>query len=173
MSVRARAAKTSPDASRWISTPASESLPADCARPGSSAEPESTPITSAPRSRSASAAATPERARPTTTYGPGGSGGRKPWLAALPTDRELVQREADRGECRGDDPEAQDDLRLRPGLQLEVVVDRGHQEHPLAERLKREDLDHDRQSLDHEDPAEQDQQYARVGHDRQTRDRAA
>src|SRR5690242_1050687 len=171
MSVRARAARTSPDASRWTSTPASESLPAACARPALSAEPESTPITSAPRSRSASAAATPERARPTTRYGPGGSGGRKPWL--LPTDRELVQREADRGERRGDDPETQDDLRLRPGLQLEMVVNRGHQEHPLAERLKREDLDHDRQRLDHEDPAEQDQQHARVGHDRQARDRAA
>ena len=38
--------------------------------------PESTPATTPPRSRSASAAATPERARPTTRYGPGGSGGR-------------------------------------------------------------------------------------------------
>src|SRR5690349_18772043 len=113
MSVRARAARTSPDASRWTSTPASESLPAACARPGLPAEPESTPITSSPRSRNVSAAATPERAKPTTRYGPGGSGGRR-----LPTDRELIQREADRGERCGDDPEAQDDLRLRPPLQL-------------------------------------------------------
>ena len=40
----------------------------------------------------------------------------------------LVDREADRAADRGDDPEAQDDLRLRPAEQLEVVVDRRHQE---------------------------------------------
>src|SRR6185312_16237539 len=45
-----------------------------------------------------------------------------------------VDREADRRADRGDDPEAQDDLRLRPGLQLEVVVDRGHQEDAFSER---------------------------------------
>ena len=37
---------------------------------------ESTPITRSPRSASSRAAAWPERARPTTRYGPGGSGGR-------------------------------------------------------------------------------------------------
>src|SRR6476619_263217 len=35
-----------------------------------------------------------------------------------------IDREADRAADRGDDPEAQDDLRLRPRLQLEVVMDR-------------------------------------------------
>src|SRR3954454_21700900 len=44
----------------------------------------------------------------------------------------LVQREADRRQHRRDDPEAQDDLRLRPRPQLEVMVDRRHQEDALA-----------------------------------------
>src|SRR5918992_29188 len=62
--------------------------------------------------------------------------------------RLLVQREPDRRAHGGDDPEAQDDLRLRPGLQLEVMVDRGHQEDPLAEGLEGEDLQQDRQGRD-------------------------
>ena len=62
-----------------------------------------------PRACSASAAASPERASPTTRYGPPGSGGR-----GRHRDRLLVDREADRRADRGDDPEAQDDLRLRP-----------------------------------------------------------
>src|SRR4051794_23203314 len=56
-------------------------------------------------------------------------------------ERLLEQREADRGADRRDDPEPQDDLRLRPGLELEVVMDRGHLEDPLAEGLEGEDLD--------------------------------
>src|SRR4051795_13533421 len=68
-------------------------------------------------------------------------------------ERLLVKREADRRADRGDDPEAQDDLRLRPRLELEVMVDRGHLEDALAEGLKGEDLDQDRERLDHEDPA--------------------
>src|SRR5829696_10245104 len=68
--------------------------------------------------------------------------GADPAQSAL-DDRILVEREADRAAHRGDDPEAQDDLRLGPRLQLEVVVDRGHQEDPLPEGLEREDLDQD------------------------------
>ena len=88
-------------------------------------------------------------------------------------DRLLVEREADRAADRGDDPEAQDDLRLRPGLQLEVVVDRRHQEDPLAEDLEREDLDQHGERLDHEDPAHHDQQHLGLRHHRERRDRAA
>src|SRR4051794_33467038 len=66
----------------------------------------------------------------------------------------LVEREADRRADGGDDPEAQDDLGLRPRLQLEVVVDRGHLEDALAEGLEGEDLDQHGQRLDHEDAAE-------------------
>src|ERR1700754_1474531 len=85
----------------------------------------------------------------------------------------LVEREADRRADRGDDPEAQDDLGLRPALELEVMVDRGHLEDPLAEGLEGEDLDQDRQRLDHEDAAEDDQQHLGPGHHRHARDRAA
>ena len=70
-----------------VSTPARSSTPGEPACTGTPARssssrrpegtsPESTPTTSAPSARSASAAATPDRARPTTRYGPGGSGGR-------------------------------------------------------------------------------------------------
>src|SRR5205814_2105351 len=69
-------------------------------------------------------------------------------------DRLLVQREPDRGTDRRDDPEAQDDLRLGPRHQLEVVVHRSHEEHPSSEPLEREHLDRDGKRLDHEDAAD-------------------
>src|SRR6516225_2219780 len=102
MSVPARAARSTPDASTRTSTPAARSLPAAFASARSSARPESTPVTARPRLRSASAAATPERASPTTRYGPGGSGG-----LGLPTNAEAVHRERDRRAGHGHDPEAQ------------------------------------------------------------------
>src|SRR3954454_23149333 len=71
--------------------------------------------------------------------------------AAQSWDGLLVEHEADRRADRRDDPEAQDDLGLRPGHQLEVVVDRRHQEHAPAEALERDHLDHDRERLDDED----------------------
>ena len=73
---------------------------------------------------------------------------------------------------RGHDPEAQDDLRLGPSLQLEVVMDRGHQEDAPAEGLKREDLDDDREHLDHEDPTEEDEQNFGASHDGEAGDGA-
>src|SRR3954469_3000636 len=69
---------------------------------------------------------------------------RCPPLAGPLSQRLLIQREPDRAAHGGDDPEAQDDLRLRPGAELEVVVDRRHQEHALAERLEARDLDQHR-----------------------------
>src|SRR5215207_8217184 len=56
-------------------------------------------------------------------------------------DRVLVQREADAGADRCHDPEAQNDLRLRPGHHLEVVMDRGHQQDPAPEELEAQNLD--------------------------------
>src|SRR3954447_7531910 len=144
--------------------------------------PASTPIASSPSARSVLSAETPERARPTTRYGPPGRGGRgviRAWgavrgVGSVPLPKRLlVDGEADRRADRGHDPEAQDDLGLRPRHQLEVVVDRRHQEHPLAEGLEGEDLDQHAQRLDHEDPAEQDQQDLGARHHRETRDRAA
>src|SRR5581483_9852896 len=57
----------------------------------------------------------------------------------------VVDREAAGAEDGGEDPEADHDLRLRPRLHLEVVVDRRHQEHPPPEVLEGEDLDHHRE----------------------------
>ena len=54
-----------------------------------------------------------------------------------------------------------------------MVVNRRHLEYALVEGPEPEDLDQHRQRLDHEDPADQDQQHGRVRHDRQRRDRAA
>src|SRR6185312_12137084 len=178
MSVPARAARASPDASKWTSTPAAESLCAARSSAGVPRAPASQPITSSPRARNVSAAATPERASPTIRYGPPGSGGRGFEAAAgiagragrLPPDAELVDDEPDRPERGRDDPEAQDDLCLRPRLELEMVVDGRHQEHPLAEDLEREDLDDHREHLDHEDAPQQDEEGLRVGHDRQPGD---
>ena len=56
---------------------------------------------------------------------------------AAPTARSSSDRARSRSRAdRGDDPEAQHDLGLRPGQQLEVVVNRGHQQHPLSEHLE-------------------------------------
>src|SRR6266540_3740117 len=88
-------------------------------------------------------------------------------------DRLLVHGEPDRRADRGDDPEAQDDLRLRPAEDLEVVVHRGHQEDPLAEGLEGEDLDEHAERLDDEDAAEDEQELLGLRHHRQAGDRAA
>src|SRR3990172_4750096 len=61
------------------------------------------------------------------------------------------QRQDDR-----DDPETNDDLRLRPSLEFEVVVDRRHPEDPLPGGLVGEDLKNHRESLHHEHPPHQD-----------------
>src|SRR5271166_1881429 len=165
---RTRPSRDSPWGPACTCTPASSSASVP---PGT---PASTPITSAPLARSASAAATPERASPTTRYGPAGISGRGfNWTRRRSADALAVDREADRAADRRDDPEAQDDLRLRPCPQLEMMVDGRHQEDPFARQLEVDDLDHDRQRLDHEDPAEQDQEQLGLCHDRHARDRAA
>src|SRR5918993_681226 len=87
-------------------------------------------------------------------------------------ERLLVEREADRAADRRDDPEAQDDLRLRPRHELEMVVDRRHEEDALAERLEGEDLDQHAQRLDDEDAADEDQQDLGLRHHRESGDRA-
>src|SRR6266705_5825259 len=49
--------------------------------------------------------------------------------------------EAGRAEDAGEDPKANHDLRLRPRLHLEMVVDRRHEKHTPPEVLEREHLD--------------------------------
>src|SRR3954447_10331279 len=70
--------------------------------------------------RRANASATPSRSEEAASAP-------HPSAASISADRVLVQREADASTGRRDDPEAQHDLRLRPGQHLEVVMDRGHQ----------------------------------------------
>src|SRR3954465_3136290 len=136
---------------------------------------ESAPSARSPRAPSTCSTASPERARPTTGSGPRGSGGRgfTRVARARSRDRLLIDREPDRRAHARDDPEAQDDLRLRPPEDLEVVVDRGHQEDPLSERLEREDLQQHAQRLEHEDAAEDDQELLGLRHHREAGDRAA
>src|SRR6185503_5222420 len=133
---------------------------------GGAAASQATTRSSGAAARNASAAATPERASPTTRYGPGGSWGRSR------TDALLVEREADRAADRSRDPEPHDDLGLRPPEQLEVVVDRRHQQDPAAEEPDRDHLGRDRQRLDHEDPADHDQDHLGLRHHRKARDRS-
>ena len=54
-----------------------------------------------------------------------------------------------------------------------MVVDRRHQEHPLAEALEGEHLDQHGQRLDHEDAADHEQQELGLGHHGQAGDRPA
>src|SRR5262245_11977211 len=73
-------------------------------------------------------------------------------------NRLLVQGEPDPRADRGDDPEPEHDLRLRPGHHLEMMVERRHQQDPAPEGLEGEDLGGNRERLDHEDAADDDQQ---------------
>src|SRR3954447_20683529 len=130
------------------------------------------PSARSPRAPSTCSTASPERARPTTRYGPPGSGGRG-FTARASRHRLLIHGEPDRRAHARHDPEAQDDLRLRPPEDLELVVDRGHQEDPLAERLEREALQQHRERLEHEDAAEDDQQLLGLRHHGEAGDRAA
>src|SRR3954454_251375 len=132
----------------------------------------SCPSARSPRAPSTCSTASPERARPTTRYGPPGSGGRG-FTARASRHGLLVHGEPNRRAHARHDPEAQDDLRLRPPQDLEVVVDWGHQEDALPERLEREDLQQHRQRLEHEDPAEHDQKLLGLRHHREPGDRAA
>src|SRR5918999_2088864 len=127
----------------------------------------SAPMTSTPRRSSAAAAARPERASPSTSARPGSS---------APSGEEVeevavVEREAGGTEDPRHDPEADHDLRLGPRLHCEVVVDRRYQEDAAPEVLEREHLDHHGERLDHEDPADQQEQRLRLHHDREAGER--
>src|SRR5512132_151980 len=91
----------------------------------------------------------------------------------LRPDRLLVEGEADPRADGGDDPEAQHYLRLRPGQQLEVVMDGSHQQDAAAQQLEGGHLQSDRERLDHEDAARDDQQDLSLGHHGQRTDCSA
>src|SRR5262249_11285909 len=113
--------------------------------------------TCAPRRRRSSAAATPERAIPTTTaLLPSSSTGSSPQLER----RDRGEREDERH-----DEEADDDLRLLPPDELEVVVEGSHAEDPLARQLEGGDLEDHRHRLGHEHPAHHHQEQLLLDED--------
>ena len=59
---------------------------------------------------------------------------------------QLQRRQADHRQHESDDPEAHDDLRLRPAELFEMMMDRRHAKDALAGQLERGDLDDDRQA---------------------------
>src|SRR5688500_1265343 len=134
-----------PRSTEWSRSPTS-ALPATAARASSRL---SQAITSAPLATSASTLARPERARPRTAY-------RFPAKAGLViiASPQLQGRQAGERQHEADDPEADDDRRLRPAELLEMVVDRRHPEDALAGALVDQDLDDHRQRLDDEQAAD-------------------
>src|SRR3989442_13699890 len=129
-------------------------------------------MTRAPTARSRRAAARPLLPRPTTTT-------RRPALApktAPPRattsasfsgltplaprwgSSQLQGAERQQRQRERDDPEAHDDLRLRPTLQLVVVMERRHTEDPPPGELEGRHLDDDRHRLHHVEPADERQQ---------------
>src|SRR5215471_19076861 len=70
---------------------------------------------------------------------------------------ELQRAQADDGAYKRQNPEAHDDLRLLPALELVMMVDGRHQKHPFSAYLVRNHLKDDRERFHHEDTADDDQ----------------
>src|ERR1700722_20014368 len=113
--------------------------------------------TSAPPAARARAAARPVRARPNTATFFASKPRTGIMTCAYPPLPQLQGRQPDQGQHDGDDPEADHDGRFGPAEPLEVVVNRGHAEHPLAGGLERDDRDHHRDGLEHEEAADDGQ----------------
>src|SRR5690606_35592097 len=73
----------------------------------------------------------------------------------------------------GEDPEADDDGGLRPALQVEVEVDGCHAEDPLAGETETRHLQHHRQRLGDEDPADDHEEEMGVGQEGEGGEEAA
>ena len=67
---------------------------------------------------------------------------------------QLEGAQGDEAEKHRDEPEADDDLRLRPSLEFEVVVDGGHAKYPLARELEARHLRDDAERLHQENPVD-------------------
>src|SRR5579862_491668 len=137
------------------SSPSRSSTPAGTRGAPLAAGRASATRTRAPRCASAAATASPVRRKPTTrTCRPG----------SIAASAELQRREREQRTDDRDDPEADDDLRLGPAEELEVVVDRRHAEDALPPQLERHHLADHRQRLDDEDAAD-DQQHELLARD--------
>src|SRR5262245_52240253 len=131
-----------------VSAPSRSSTPGsdDESTPRADASWASAARTVQPRDRSTRATAWPVRRRPSTRTRRGSS-----------MSAQLEGGERHQGAHDRDDPEADDDLRLGPAEQLEVVVNGRHAEDALAAQLERDDLPDDRQRLHDEDEPDEQQ----------------
>src|SRR5262249_50866464 len=82
--------------------------------------------------------------------------------------RQTEQRE---NQCRN--PEPDDDFGLRPTLHFKMVVYRRHQKNSLTAQLERGDLNHHRQTFDHEHAAHENQKQLLLDEHRDRADCAA
>src|SRR6188472_4463589 len=158
--------RSTPSRSSGSSAPRTTSTPASRSLPASTSSRRSTPTTVTPRRANASAAASPERARPRTSALSGSQ-------VIEVGEVGVVEDEPAGAKDRRRDPEAHHDPGLGPGLHLEVVVKRRHQEDAPPEPLVREDLEDDGEGLDEEDAADQEEEQLGLRHDREGRERAA
>src|SRR5829696_2182702 len=111
--------------------------------------------TLSPRSLRARVAATPDSPSPYTRV-----------LTGSPcrvVEEDVVEEEPHGGESCLGDPESDHHLVLVPSQKLEVVVDRGHLEHPSSRQLEDEDLNDDGEGFDDEQTAYDGQEELRLG----------
>src|SRR4051794_40492382 len=86
---------------------------------------------------------------------------------------DLQGRQTDQRQDHRNDPKSNNDRRLGPALLLEMMVQRGHEEDPLAGALVPEDLNDDRHRLDDEQAADDHQYDLVLDRDRDGAQRAA
>src|SRR6266516_2216501 len=134
--------------------------------------------TEAPSCASAPAAAIPATPAPITTTRssenvplttfPPGVGCASSSSQASPCDEVGVeQTDPDRRTESRDDPEPDDHGELGPAGELEMVMDRRHQEDAAAEPTERDHLHDHRKRLQHEEPSDDHQEDRRVRHERE------
>src|SRR3989338_4262222 len=107
-------------------------------------------VTRAPRAARKRAAAAPVRASPTT------SAFRS--FSSIVSSPQLQRAQGEQRENQRGNPETDDDLRLLPPDELEVVVERGHAEDAPAGQLEGADLQDHRQRLQDEHAADEEKQ---------------
>src|SRR5215212_7535803 len=140
--------------SEWAPRTPGTSSAARVSRSRSSSLPSAT-RTLSPLSLRARVAATPDSPSPYTRV-----------LTGSPcrvVEEDVVEEEPHGGESCLGDPESDHHLVLIPAQKLEVVVDRGHLEHPASRELEDEDLDDDGDSLENEQPAHDGQEELGLG----------
>src|SRR3990172_3068026 len=139
-------------ASSWPSqrtvTPRARRAAAPAATAGSGLS--SLTATRAPRAARKRAAAAPVRASPTTSAC-------RPF-SSIVSSAQLQRAQGKQREDQGGDPKTDDDLRLFPPHELEVVVERRHAEDALAGQLERPHLQDHRERFENKHAADEEKQ---------------